>query len=719
MFTNRLAPKFFLIVSIMVILSSVLLTTIFLRNENNVLVSVATRHADSITANIASNAEYAVLTRNSALLEGIVHSAMLDKSVTQITITDKSGSILIASGGSKNEPSRTIAKPIVTKQTKSEKSSKSNEEIMFPEDTQKDRPEEEIGSVRLTFSLMDIYRLIDNLKRKAALITALIVLLSMGVMFLLIRRITKPLQELVSATEKISEGDLSHKVVTKTTDEVGRLGDAFNRMTAELSKTLVSKGYVDNVIGSMLDTLIVINPDLTIKSVNRATTQLLGYTESELLNQPLSMIFGENPLFREGSQSEGYQRLMQNGSLQNIEETYVTKDGRHIPMLFSGSVLPDSNGKMEGVVCVALDISERKKAQERYRSLVETMPDTIFTIGLDSCFTSFNAAFEKICGYRIGDWIGRNGTDLVVEEDAPAATTMFAMALKGLHPPKHELRLKTNFGQMTGEFTIAPQIEDGKVVGIFGLVRDLTEHKFIEHEKERLAKSLLQSEKMAAVGQLAGGVAHEINNPLGVILGFAQSLMRTLKPEDALYMPLTSIEREAKRCKNLVQDLLTFSRVNKLEKENCDLNEVVGTALTLVAAQTKVQNIELIRNLNENIPLVKLSRNQIQQVVINLCTNAIDAMAKGGTLTVSTMFPTEMRGEYVQIRVTDNGTGIPREIVGNIFEPFFTTKEVGKGTGLGLSLVYEIVNKHHGTIDVESEVGEGTTFKINLPVTEK
>jgi signal transduction histidine kinase len=229
----------------------------------------------------------------------------------------------------------------------------------------------------------------------------------------------------------------------------------------------------------------------------------------------------------------------------------------------------------------------------------------------------------------------------------------------------------------------------------------------------------MQSEKMAAVGQLAGGVAHEINNPLGVILGFSQSLMRTLKPEEALYMPLSSIEREAKRCKNLVQDLLTFSRVNKLERESCDLNEVVSTALTLVAAQTKVQNIELINTLNQNIPHVKISRNQIQQVLINLCTNAIDAMPKGGKLSVSTLFPEEMRGEYVQIRVSDTGTGIPHEIVGNIFEPFFTTKEVGKGTGLGLSLVYEIINKHHGTIDVESEVGAGTTFKINLPLTEK
>jgi two-component system NtrC family sensor kinase len=234
-------------------------------------------------------------------------------------------------------------------------------------------------------------------------------------------------------------------------------------------------------------------------------------------------------------------------------------------------------------------------------------------------------------------------------------------------------------------------------------------------ELEQAHTRLLNTEKMAAVGQLAGGVAHEINNPLGVILGFAQGVARRVKDGDPLAMPLRTIEREATRCKNLVQDLLTFSRSGKSEKEKCDLNQVIEDALHLVEAQTKVKSVQLVKELGRDIPPVLVNRNQIQQVVINLCNNAVDAMPEGGTLTVRTRKSEGQEANPVLLEVSDTGTGIPKEIQSKIFEPFFTTKEVGKGTGLGLSLVYEIVKKHDGTIEIESELGQGTKFIIGLP----
>jgi len=267
-----------------------------------------------------------------------------------------------------------------------------------------------------------------------------------------------------------------------------------------------------------------------------------------------------------------------------------------------------------------------------------------------------------------------------------------------------------------GEFTSAPQFENGSVVAEFGIVRDITERKKVELDKENLTKQLLQSEKMAAVGQLAGGVAHEINNPLGVILGFSQSLLRRVKPDDPILMPLQSIERESKRCKNLVQDLLTFSRVGRIEKEKCDINEIIKSSLTLVEAQTKVKSIELIKEFGESIKEAMVSRNQVQQVIVNLCNNAIDAMPGSGKLIVRTLMANIAHKDYVEIQIQDNGTGIPKELQTKIFEPFFTTKEIGKGTGLGLSLVYEIIQKHQGKIELESEIGKGSTFKVLLPV---
>lgn len=233
---------------------------------------------------------------------------------------------------------------------------------------------------------------------------------------------------------------------------------------------------------------------------------------------------------------------------------------------------------------------------------------------------------------------------------------------------------------------------------------------------KKMEQTLLQSEKMAAVGQLAGGVAHELNNPLGVILGFAQSAARRLSPGDPLELPLKSIEREAVRCKALVQDLLTFSRVGKLEKEDLDVNQTLDSSLSLVLAQSRVKNAELVREFSPDLPKLFANKNQIQQIIVNLCNNAMDAMPQGGKLILRTQRSRLDDKDAIEIQVQDTGHGIPNESLPRLFEPFFTTKEVGKGTGLGLSLVYEIVRKHGGQIKVESEVGQGACFRIYLPL---
>ena len=527
------------------------------------------------------------------------------------------------------------------------------------------------------------------------------------------------------ATKIISDGDLNHKVKVMTSDEIGKLSISFNKMTEELSRTVVSKDYVDNIIKSMIDTLIVTNPDATIRDINQATINLLGYSESELVGKPVGMLFAEDPKGRLSGQKSWIDNLIENGIIQNTEATYIAKDGRRIPVILSGSVMKSENENIQGFVYIALDITEFKRAEEmvrqseeRYRNLVETAPDIIYSLSIkDGTFISLNPAFESVTGWKMSEWIGKRFEDLTHPDDLPLATETMNLVSNGKTPPTYALRLLTKSGDyVVGEFTSAPQFENGSVVAEFGIVRDITERKKAEMEKENLTKQLLQSEKMAAVGQLAGGVAHEINNPLGVILGFSQSLLRRVKEDDPLLMPLQSIEREAKRCKSLVQDLLTFSRVGKTEKEKCDINEVVKSSLTLVEAQTKVKSVELVKEFGSDIKEVMFSRNQIQQVIVNLCNNAIDAMPNQGVLTVRTLMTTRENREYVELQIKDTGTGIPKDIQTKIFEPFFTTKEVGKGTGLGLSLVYEIIQKHQGKIELESEVGKGSIFKILLPL---
>jgi signal transduction histidine kinase len=227
----------------------------------------------------------------------------------------------------------------------------------------------------------------------------------------------------------------------------------------------------------------------------------------------------------------------------------------------------------------------------------------------------------------------------------------------------------------------------------------------------------IQSEKMSAVGQLAGGVAHEINNPLGVILGFSQSLKSRIKQDDPLYVPVEHIEREASRCKTLVQNLLTFSRMPTLDQvDHISINAAIEDAFSLIQAQSKFNTIEVKKEFETTLPTIEANKNQIQQVVINLCNNAMDAMKSGGTLTVKTFAFSDSTIQGVAIEISDTGHGIPDDIKKKVFEPFFTTKEVGKGTGLGLSLVYEIIQKHQGRIDFKSTTNVGTTFIIYLPL---
>jgi len=257
------------------------------------------------------------------------------------------------------------------------------------------------------------------------------------------------------------------------------------------------------------------------------------------------------------------------------------------------------------------------------------------------------------------------------------------------------------------------------------------EQKIAERTKEleEAKNQLIQSEKMAAVGELAAGVAHELNNPMGGILGYAQYALEKLSSKKVSELNendiesqsrfLTDIEQQARRCKTIVKNLLKFSRTsNKEEFSFFNLNQSLEETLTFVKHQLDMKKINLAMNLDQNLPEFNGNSSQLQQVFTNIMLNAQQAMPNGGQLSIETRFspPIGEFGGCVEIEFTDSGAGIPQEIVNKIFEPFYTTKEVGKGTGLGLSISYGIVKEHQGDILVKSKVGEGTTFMIVLPL---
>lgn len=266
----------------------------------------------------------------------------------------------------------------------------------------------------------------------------------------------------------------------------------------------------------------------------------------------------------------------------------------------------------------------------------------------------------------------------------------------------------------SGDFNIEVDIrshdEIGRLAGSFNQMA--SELKRREEALKSAQAALVQSEKMSAFGQLSAGIAHEVKNPLAGILGYAQLALRKVEKESPLAKQLEIIEKETKRCKAIIENLMKFARQEKAEYGPTDLNQVVGDAVAIVDHQLTINRVKIAKALTEGLPSVRGNANQLQQVLMNLMINAQQAMAEGGTVTLTTQ---SVPGG-VEVRVSDTGPGIPKEIQQKIFEPFFTTKPVGKGTGLGLSVSYGIIKDHGGQVQLESGPGKGATFILSFPV---
>jgi len=231
-------------------------------------------------------------------------------------------------------------------------------------------------------------------------------------------------------------------------------------------------------------------------------------------------------------------------------------------------------------------------------------------------------------------------------------------------------------------------------------------------ELRQAHQQVIQSEKLASVGKLAAGVAHEINNPVGVILGFSQFLQRQIPPDDVCAQPLAAIERESMRCKQIVQNLLDFARMSEPAMLEIDLHQVLESTYQLLEYQLSKGKVEIVRDYAPGLPSIAADPHQLQQVFVNLMLNAYQAMPQGGRLTIQT----RVEASQVAIALTDEGIGIPPANLSRVFDPFFTTKEPGQGTGLGLSVSYGIVKQHSGHFDVQSQIGRGSTFTVYLPL---
>ena len=256
--------------------------------------------------------------------------------------------------------------------------------------------------------------------------------------------------------------------------------------------------------------------------------------------------------------------------------------------------------------------------------------------------------------------------------------------------------------------------ENGKETATMGFFHDLRESIRMKKELEKTQIQLLQSEKMASLGKLAAGVAHQLNNPLGGITLFARLMLEEYDLEDAARQDLNRILKDAERCRDTVKELLEFARQTRQEMRPLDINRAIARTLFLLENQTLFQNIQVVRQLSDQVPMVRGDTQQVNHMFMNIILNAAQAMEGHGTLIVATHLSES--GNKVVIEIADTGPGIPEDVMPHIFEPFFTTKEEGEGTGIGLSLVYGIVENHEGRIRAVGNTPCGTRFIIELPI---
>jgi PAS domain S-box-containing protein len=370
------------------------------------------------------------------------------------------------------------------------------------------------------------------------------------------------------------------------------------------------------------------------------------------------------------------------------------------------------------------EISERKKSEEMIRSLVETSQDWIWAINLEGRHTYSNPAVTAILGYRPEDIVGEFCFELMHDEDRANLQKFLPSQIQRKQGWRNlNLRWRHKNGSWRYlESNAVPILDlDNRVIGFRGMDRDITEHKQLEEQ-------LNHAQKMEAIGQLAGGVAHDFNNLLHAILGYTDLILEDLDEGSRHRAEIAQVRTAAERASTLTRQLLAFSRRQVIQPAVVNLNEVIAGLMKMLGRLIG-EHIQLDIVQGNDLQLVRADPGQIEQVLMNLCINARDAMPDGGQLRIETQnveispefqqkhaWPKE--GRFVLIRVADTGRGMDRETLGRIFEPFFTTKDVGEGTGLGLSTVYGIVQQHGGFIRVNSEAGKGSTFDVYLPTTD-
>jgi two-component system, cell cycle sensor histidine kinase and response regulator CckA len=508
------------------------------------------------------------------------------------------------------------------------------------------------------------------------------------------------------------------------------------RLAAETTARLAS------IIQSSYEAVIGKNLDQIITSWNPGAERLYGYTAQEMIGQHIRMITSAEDRDRE---ARLHVKVASDGQVERYQARRVRKDGTLITVALTLSPIADDRGAIIGVSTVGRDVTEQQRAQARFTALLEAAPDAMICAAQDGRIALVNAQAERLFGYSRDELIGQPVEILVPDgarEIHPSHRAGYMLAPQP-RPMGADMQLagrRRDGTTFPAEISLsAIDTDDGILVT--AAVRDVTERLEIQAERERLLtqaerdrleREMHQSQRLESLGQLAGGVAHDFNNLLGVISNYAAFAGEQLaSPQASLNLAdirddITQVEQAAERAASLTHQLLAFARQEVIQPRVLNLSDVVNGVEQLLL-RTLGEHVELITDLAGQLSPVLADPGQIEQILVNLAVNARDAMPQGGKLTIQTATadvgePAASQlglapAQYVTLKVSDTGTGIPAHILNRVCEPFFSTKPKGEGSGLGLATVYGIVTQAGGQLRIYSEAGLGTTFTAYLPAT--
>src|SRR5579864_1748877 len=507
------------------------------------------------------------------------------------------------------------------------------------------------------------------------------------------------------------------------------------------AKTTVEAFLSRDLLETLPDAIVAVDRDGTIVQVNSQAQELFGYDRDELIGQKIEMLVPERYRHQHHHHRENFAQTPKTRRMgANIDLSGRRRNGTEFPVEISLSPVVTENGAF--VLSAIRDISDRKRIAEELRraneelhrrtaaqlgesrsmlaSIIDSSEDAILSKDLHGTITSWNRGAERIYGYKAEEVVGKN-ISLITAGDRPdEIPEILKKIVKGESIEHYEsVRVTKDGRHLNVSISVSPlRGAAGEIVGASAITRDITAQKRAEGQ-------LRQSQKMEAIGRLAGGVAHDFNNVLAIINACREFLRDRIPATADVSVYVDNIKKATERGALLTKQLLTFSRTSAIQPRVLDLNERLKDISKLLRPLMG-DDVEILVATKSPSAVVEADPSQLDQIVLNLAVNARDAMPRGGKLILETgavRFDEDFAdqrqlmgpGKYVLLAVSDTGNGMDESTISRIFEPFFTTKEVGKGTGLGLATVYGIVKQSAGHILVYSEPGHGTTFKIYLP----